>query len=174
MSNLEQSSRSTYLARYATLRPVENRRVLAGQLMWFLLWLGVTAFGLYLNPDPNGHGTHQQLGLPPCPSVLFFHRPCPGCGLTTSFTAFLHGHWAAAFQANAFGPVLYTLFTASALLCGWAWLKRIRFDNDTKHFNLALGTLVGVFLVYGAIRWYLMPNYRAYPAFRPGETAQAK
>lgn len=149
-----------------TFYSVDSRKGLRGQLMWFLLWAGVTAFAAVLNPDPHLHGTHQQLGLPPCPSVIFFHRPCPGCGLTTSFTAFVHGHWAQAFEAHAFGPILYLLFTVTALVCGWNWLKRIRFDTDTKAFNLALGTLVGVFLAYGAIRFALMQNYRPYPAYR--------
>ena len=38
-----------------------------------LLLLGVlvmVAVGLYLTPDPAGHGTHQQLGLPPCLGLL--------------------------------------------------------------------------------------------------------
>lgn len=152
---------------FYSFRRVEGRRALGGQLAWFLLWAGVTAFALYLNPDPHNHGTHQQLGLPPCPSVLFFNRPCPGCGLTTSFAAFVHGYWAQAFQAHAMGPVLYSLFTVSALVCGWGWLKRVRFDNDTPHFNWALGSLVAVFLIFGGIRFALDKNYQAYPAFRP-------
>jgi hypothetical protein len=146
---------------------VDSRRRLTGQLLWFLLWFGTTGFAAFLSPDPHLHGTHQQLGLPPCPSVIFFHRPCPGCGLTTSFTAFVHGHWAQAFQAHAFGPALYALFTISALTCGWHWLRRVRFDTDTKLFNYALGTLVGVFLAYGAIRFSLTQNYQPFAPFRP-------
>lgn len=152
--------------RLYSFRPVETRRPLVGQLLWFLLWFGTTAFAVYLSPDPHNHGTHQQLGLPPCPSVLFFHRPCPGCGLTTSFTAFVHGHWAQAFQAHPLGPFLYILFTITAITCGWCWLKRVRFDNDTPRFNWALGGLVGAFLVFGAVRFALMPNYQAFPAAR--------
>jgi hypothetical protein len=49
-----------------------------------LLLLGVlvmVAVGLYLTPDPAGHGTHQQLGLPPCTIYYLTGRPCPSCGL---------------------------------------------------------------------------------------------
>lgn len=147
------------------LRSVDSRRTLVGQLFWFLLWLGVTTVAMVLSPDPHSHGTHQQLGLPACPSVIAFHRPCPGCGLTTSFTAMVHGDFAAAFRANMFGPVLYVLFTASALVCGWGWLRKVRFDTDTKAFNIALGVLVGMFLAYGGARFALMDNYKPHPAY---------
>jgi hypothetical protein len=45
-----------------------------------LLLLGVLVMvgvGLYLSPDPAGHGTHQQLGLPPCTIHFLTGRPCP-------------------------------------------------------------------------------------------------
>lgn len=68
------------------------RKALRSQLTWFASWAVITVIGAILSPEKSGHGTHQQLGLPPCPSVLFFDRPCPGCGLTTSWTALIHGH----------------------------------------------------------------------------------
>ena len=77
----------------------DNRTKLSGQLSFFFVWLAITLIAIVLRPDPSGHGTHTQLGLPPCPSVLLFNRPCPGCGLTTSFTAVLHGDFVAAFHA---------------------------------------------------------------------------
>ena len=66
------------------------RNKLSGQLVWFLAWVGITGFGLFLTASRELHGTHQQLGLPPCPSVAFFDRPCFGCGMTTSITSLLH------------------------------------------------------------------------------------
>src|SRR5438270_12571671 len=96
----------------ALYESAEPRKRLSGQLMFFGVWLAITGFGAYLHPDPSGHGTHTQLGLPPCPSVLLFNRPCPGCGLTTSFTAFIHGDLASAFHAHPLGPLLYVGITA--------------------------------------------------------------
>ena len=52
------------------------RKRLSGQLTFFFVWLFVTVVGLCLHADPSGHGTHTQLGMPPCPSVLLFNRPC--------------------------------------------------------------------------------------------------
>ncbi len=36
----------------------------------------------WLEPDAKGYGTHQQLGLPPCSSILLFGSKCPACGMT--------------------------------------------------------------------------------------------
>ena len=37
------------------------------------------------------------------------HHPCPGCGLTHSFLAIGHGHWAEAWVFNPFGFVWFVL-----------------------------------------------------------------
>ncbi len=127
--------------------------------MWFLTWLGITSVGIFLHPDVHLHGTHRQLGLPACPSVMIFHRPCPGCGLTTSFTAMVHFDFATALRAHLMGPLLYGLFTVSAIICGWCWYRKIKFDTDTKPFNWALGIFVGVFLLYGVVRFMTTSGY---------------
>src|SRR5687767_5754572 len=114
------------------LEPCDNKRVLSGQLIVTGLWLAVTAFGVFLSPSPHGHGTHQQLGLPPCPSVLLFDKPCPGCGLTTSWTATIHGRLTEAFQAHPLGPILYVTFTVFAIVNLWAFFKRYRVDTSSK------------------------------------------
>jgi hypothetical protein len=139
--------------------PVDTRRHVAGQFIWFALWLGVTSFGIYLTPSPEGHGTHTQLGLPPCPCVMIFGRPCPGCGLTTSFTALLHGQFRAAFRAHPLGPFLYAIFTVSALLGVWGWKNRKRVDASSKPMRMLSGFAVTVFLVFGITRFVLSPHY---------------
>lgn len=122
------------------------------------VWLFATLVGLYLKPAAAGHGTHQELGLPPCPSVLFFDRPCPGCGLTTSWTALLHGDWRMAFHAHALGPILYLGFTIYALgtlvlaVQGRRW-------KDGPWMTPVLVSIFTVFIGYGAIRMALTPHY---------------
>ncbi len=138
---------------------VDSRIPLSGQLLWFLLWAGVTAFAIYLSPSPRGHGTHMQLGLPPCPSAMVLNRPCPGCGLTTSFTATVHGHFIGAFVAHPLGSILYILFTISALACIYGWIRVERFNTEGRDFNRALTWLIGVFLVFGIIRFAVMGDY---------------
>lgn len=62
--------------------------------------LGVAA---WMNPDPAGHGTHMELGLPPCGWAVGLGIPCPTCGMTTSFALAAEGHLLAAAHAQPFG-----------------------------------------------------------------------
>ncbi len=127
--------------------------------MWFVLWVGVTACGLYLSPSAQGHGTHQQLGLPPCPSALFLDRPCPGCGLTTSWSALLHGNLGLSFHAHPLGPVLYLLFTAIAWTGLYGWIKKLRVRSEQPWFATWSTALAAVFLGFGLIRAIVTPHY---------------
>ncbi len=136
------------------------RSRLTGHLGWFLLWLGVTAAGLYLTPSSELHGTHTRLGLPPCPSVAFFDRPCFGCGMTTSFSSMLHLDFVTAFRAHPFGPFFYLIFTATALACGYGWMKQKQFNTNSRKFNRAMMVLTLVFVAFGIIRFTLV-KYRS-------------
>jgi hypothetical protein len=144
----------------ALYEPAPNRRVVGGQLVLFGTWLAVTITAAFLHPSHTGHGTHEQLGLPPCPSVLLFDRPCPGCGLTTSWTAMVHGDFAFAFHAHPLGPFLYLFFTAMAFLALRGWITRSRLITDSPKFNRALVAGAVVFFCFGVGRMIVMPNYR--------------
>jgi hypothetical protein len=50
---------------------------------------------------------------PLCPFRLLTGFPCPGCGLTHAFCDISHGHLGAAWQANPFGFLFYTLALTS-------------------------------------------------------------
>jgi uncharacterized protein DUF2752 len=140
-------------------RPCENRRPLKGQLSWFIAWVAVTGIAAVLTPDAHGHGTHQQLGLPPCPSVLLFDRPCPGCGLTTSWTALMHGQFGFAFHAHPLGPLLYAMFTALAWLSLYGWVTRRMLMTDTPKFNRVAIAAVTAFLAFGLVRMAITPHF---------------
>jgi hypothetical protein len=91
----------------------------AGTRLSRSIWLVLFAAGsavlvtaLALSPDPAGHGTHTQLGLPPCGFLLVTGLPCPGCGLTTSFAHMIRLQVAGAFGANPFGVLLFCVTVA--------------------------------------------------------------
>ncbi len=139
--------------------PEPNRRNLSGQALWFGLWASLTTVGLFLHPSADGHGTHTELGLPPCPSVLFFDRPCPGCGLTTSWSALLHGDFALAFHAHPLGPIVYAAFTASAIAAIIGCLRGARLRTESRRLNWAVGLFAVAFLTFGLCRMALTPHF---------------
>ena len=94
--------------------PVGQRIVLAALA---LLLLALLVAARTLTPDARGHGTHQQLGLPPCTFSVIFERPCPACGMTTSWSWLLRGEIGRALAANAGGVLL-----AGLCLAGVPWL----------------------------------------------------
>ena len=84
----------------------------AGAILMTLLGIAAT-----LTPNPAGFGTHRQIrlpilgtdpggGLPACTFKVLFDRPCPSCGMTTSWSWLMHGNLWAAAQANIAGLLL--------------------------------------------------------------------
>lgn len=141
--------------------PAPTRRSIAGQIVYFGSWVVVTFVAALLHANPDGHGTHTQLGLPPCPSALLFDRPCPGCGLTTSWTALVHGDLAAAFHAHPFGPILYLAFTVTAFLALRGWIEGRRLLLDTPALNRATIAFAIMFFCFGLARMAVVPHYRS-------------
>ena len=70
-----------------------------------------------LDPEPAGHGTHTQLGLPACGWVIGFGRPCPTCGMTTAFAHAAHGRLWSSLVAQPAGAFL-ALLTACGVWIG--------------------------------------------------------
>ncbi len=83
-------------------------------LSLFLGLFSLLVIPYYLTPSPTGIGTHEQLGLPPCPLYFLFNIKCPTCGLTTSFTHMAHGHFQKALECHLMGPLFYVMTIAMA------------------------------------------------------------
>lgn len=75
-------------------------------LLCALAPLGLLAMRLLLQPSPAGHGTHEQLGLPPCMMMLRLGVPCPGCGVTTAVTHAARGELWHSLVTQPFGFAL--------------------------------------------------------------------
>lgn len=121
-----------------------------------LLLLGVLVMfgvGLYLTPDARGHGTHQQLGLPPCTIHFLTGRPCPSCGLTTSVSAILHGQFALAWRANPIGFLIVGAAIAVALNSLIALTRGRTLRIEPNRFNLLLIALLALWLLHGIVRF---------------------
>ncbi len=98
--------------RIAARRPA-RARTLGGLIS--LASFGLLGLAAWMEPDPSGMGTHRQLGLPPCSSVVLLGRPCPTCGMTTAFSNAVRGRFLAAFMAQ---PAGFLLAVATAVAAG--------------------------------------------------------
>lgn len=104
-----------------------------------------------LPPHPQGMGTHQQLGLPPCSFVLWFGSRCPACGMTTSWAHLMRGQVLQSAQTNTGGLIL-GLFTLG--LSPWMIVSAVRgrwwIGVLEPHWILAGGGLV---FIVTAAQW---------------------
>lgn len=98
--------------------------------LWCLLIGGIALslliVGWWLQPDAHGHGTHQQLGFPPCGMLMYTGIPCPTCGCTTAVSHIAHGHMLAGIITQPFGAavgflswVTLAIAVISAILGRW-------------------------------------------------------
>ena len=76
-----------------------------------------------LVPDSRGHGTHEQLGLPPCTLVVLFGIRCPTCGSTTAFAYVARGRLIEALGVNVAATLLALLSVPTGI---WVCLSAIR------------------------------------------------
>jgi hypothetical protein len=113
-----------------------GRATLLSTALFLIAGFGVARL---LNPDPRGYGTHQQLGLPPCTFRFLVGRPCPGCGMTTSFAFFARGRLIEAMQANPAGIVLAVVCAFLIPWCLWsAYRGRLWMVSDPLPFVAVL------------------------------------
>jgi len=119
---------------------------------------GGIAVGLYLRPSPTGTGTHTILGLPPCGMLVATGRPCPTCGVTTSFALAAHGRIVDSLKNQPFGLLLFGLAAVglmavlTTLVAGRSWGPVVT-PWTVKTFVLAL-MLAG--LASWAYKWCTM------------------
>lgn len=109
------------------------------------------ALAAWLTPDPQGLGTHRQLGFPPCTILTLFKFPCPTCGMTTSFAHFVRGEWIDAARANASGLILAC---CGMLFLPWAVVSLIRKDYWLiEHPGLWMGSLLIGWMLICLLEW---------------------
>jgi hypothetical protein len=91
-------------------------RLVAGAVA--LTALGVLLAAAVVQPSPEGHGSHTQLGLPPCGWAMVSGTPCPTCGMTTAFAHAVRGELGAALICQPMGLLL----AVGAAAAFWAGL----------------------------------------------------
>ena len=135
--------------------------VLQRWLRWLLVLIAVLlctvfAIAIYLNPyQENGEAraweTHRQLGLPECTFKELTGKPCPSCGMTTSFSLFVRGDIINSMRANFVGTLLAAVCLAfipwslaSAVRARYYWIVSLEWF---------LPRFIVVFFVLMLLRW---------------------
>jgi hypothetical protein len=84
--------------------------------------LALALLASVFEPAPEGHGTHTQLGLPPCTFLGLTGLPCPGCGVTTAAALASRGEFARAVAVQPFGACLALALAAFPL---WVLMRAL-------------------------------------------------
>lgn len=114
--------------------------------------------GVLLVPSPTGTGTHRILGLAECGMLRATGKPCPTCGVTTSFVLAAHGRFAEAVVNQPFGFALLLLVAgglaglAFTLATGRSWYPVFVRVNPV----VVLLALLGLLLASWAYKWSVM------------------
>ena len=133
----------------STYSPIQ-RLAMAGVAIGLAILL-VTAGRL--TPNPAGLGTHQQLGLPPCSSLVIFGVRCPACGMTTSWALLLDGDILNAVRVNT-GGVMLALIAAVGVLCQSLMAWSGRREILPWFMNFVLWSLIAALSV-AVLQWLL-------------------
>lgn len=128
----------------------------AGLLVMAVGLVAVFIIAAWLKPyTPEGerrtNATHTQLGLPPCSVLVMTGKPCPSCGMTTSFALLLHGDPVGSTKANWVGTLLALFWLA---LIPWGALSAVRGRlAGVRNGELFATVAVGSFLTLALARW---------------------
>ncbi len=133
------------------------RVLLVGMAVGFTAILGLA---VWLNPY-NGDGTaktmetHRQLGLEQCGMVKFYGKPCPACGMTTSFALLMHADPVNSAKANWVGTVLCLTLLVLVPWCAWgAWKGKLLWVRNGEMFaTVVLCSLL--VLMFGRWGWIM-------------------
>ncbi|WP_146506201.1 DUF2752 domain-containing protein [Rubinisphaera italica] len=124
------------------------------RILFVVLGCGLIAgfcLAYFLEPSPQGFGTHQQLGLPPCSIQFLFGIPCPSCGMTTSFAWFVRGRIFESIHANIAATYLAMI---CLLLIPWlmisSWTGQLMPRRKLEYRALIL---LSSFLLVSVVQW---------------------
>ena len=143
------------------LRPAKAGFTAIDRFVYLFIALGSTfsmLLGRYLTPSATGVGTHEQLGLPACPTLHLTGYPCPSCGLTTSFALAARMEFTEALQVQPFGLIIF--FLAIVLIPGSVYLlarrKPVIDLIVSRRSNLIMYILLALYLGGWAYKIFVM------------------
>lgn len=152
------TERAVPVARRKTWSPRVGRWTRIMLLVIGAALAAVFTTALCINPynadgTPRTMATHLQIGLPPCSFAVLSGKPCPSCGMTTSFALLVRGDVPASLRANWVGTLLATLWATLLVWSVASGLAGRTFFIPRGRGELVLTMVVGCFLVLMLGRW---------------------
>lgn len=140
--------------RYQSLIPAQ----LPPSLRWACIASGLALLALLavarnLTPSPSGQGTHQQLGLPACTTMVLWDLPCPACGMTTSWAWATRGQFILAAQSNSGGLLLAII--AMAYIPASCYFSLHGMASRGQWFSSVLATSLVTAIAVTVLHWLL-------------------
>src|SRR4051812_20431776 len=142
---------------YPVAYPARMKRATrAALVMMATTFTAVFAAAAWIRPyddagNPRSMATHTQLGLPECSMVQATGKPCPACGMTTSFALLVHGDVWNSLKANWVGTLLAVFWLA---LIPWGVVSACRGRLVVvRNADLFATVAVGVTLTLMVGRW---------------------
>ena len=119
---------------------------------------GVFAAAIRIDPydadgNPRTSATHTQLGMPPCNFVVLTGKPCPSCGMTTSFALLVRGDVAASARANWVGSVICLLWAVGLVWAAASGVRGTPLFVPAGRGELVFTVLTGAVLALMLARW---------------------
>lgn len=114
----------------------------------------------FLHADPDGSGTHTQLGMPACGWVIAWGKPCFTCGMTTAFAHAADGRMLDSFVAQPMGALLAVLAAAAF----WAGLHAALTGSRVVGWAASMLTprilwlILGIAAASWAYKWFTWPE----------------
>ncbi len=99
----------------------------------------------------------EGLGIDLCMSQVYFHAPCPACGVTRCGSNLARGRFERAAQFHPFGPVIVPLIAAMGLLAlaprRWRDAVRAALMRRAALLRPLYWLSIAAFTVFGVARW---------------------
>jgi Protein of unknown function (DUF2752) len=123
-----------------------------GYLIFVLISVSSLVTARLLRPSSRGVGTHEQLGLPPCPFLYLTGIPCPSCGLTTSFAYAARLEFVSSLITQPFGFIVFILTICAIPFAIYLIRRRISLSEFMQ--TRIVERLIYVTLTFYLLSWF--------------------
>ena len=137
----------------------KSLRYRIGCALFAAICLSFLVVAAFLKPNPQGLGTHKQLGKPACGFYVRTGYPCPTCGMTTAFAHTVRGQLYQAFAVQPAGALAALLCAIGAVGGIYITITGRRIDHYLIRINWILCFFFAAAVVLASWGWLCLLTY---------------